>query len=232
MFGSWNWISNNSCGTRGTRIIICWDPNRVNLMVLKQSDQVIHCQGNITDKRSFFCSFVYASNHHVHRRELWSSLCTHKHFVSNIPWAVLGDFNVGLNMEDHSRGSSSVSIGMREFRDYVEKIGLEDLNRYGLHFTWNQRPHACSGILKKLDRVMINGSFLPKFSNASAEFLPYRISDHTPYVLKFPAQIVRKPKPFRLANFVTRNPKFHKMVANAWKTGKHGSKMFVVVTKM
>lgn len=55
---------------------------------------------------------------------------------------------------------------------------------------------------------MVNSSFLNKFSNASAEFQSYRISDHTPMLLEIPALIASKPRPFRLANFVTRNEKF------------------------
>lgn len=47
IFGLRDWVSNNSSSTRGTRIIVGWDPNRANVMVLSQTDQVIHCQVNI-----------------------------------------------------------------------------------------------------------------------------------------------------------------------------------------
>lgn len=55
---------------------------------------------------------------------------------------------------------------------------------------------------------MVNGAFLNKFSNACAEFQPYRISDHTPMILKIPVAHNVKSRPFRLANFVTRKDKF------------------------
>lgn len=130
-------MSNNQQGSRGTRIIVGWDMNRTNLMVLSQSDQVIHCVFIIVDNKSFFCSFVYAGNSHAHRKELWSNLCMHKLMVGNSPWVILGDFNVGLNIEDHSIGSSGITLGMREFKDCIDDLGVEDLNSTGLHFTWN-----------------------------------------------------------------------------------------------
>ncbi|GJT86927.1 hypothetical protein Tco_1068644 [Tanacetum coccineum] len=43
VLGRWEWVSNNSAGSGGTRIIVWWDPNYVNVMVLEQSAQVIHC---------------------------------------------------------------------------------------------------------------------------------------------------------------------------------------------
>lgn len=120
-------------------------------MMLGQTDQVIHYQVMIIfENKCFFCSFVYAGNTIDKRRELWRDLCLHKRMVSNNPWIVLGDFNVGLNLEDHSRSSLGITLGMREFRDCIEKIEVEDLHQSGLHYTWNQRPHASSGILKKL----------------------------------------------------------------------------------
>lgn len=79
VFGRWDWVSNNQIGARGTRIIVGWDPNCTNVMVLSKSDQVIHCQVHIiANNKSFFCSFVYASNKHTHRRELWRNLSMHK----------------------------------------------------------------------------------------------------------------------------------------------------------
>lgn len=84
----------------------------------------------------------------------------HCRFVRDNPWAVLGNFNAILNVEDTSSGSSSYSLSMREFRECVEDIGVVDVQGTGLHFTWNQRPQADSGILRKIDRIMCNGDFL------------------------------------------------------------------------
>lgn len=116
----------------------------------------------------------------------------HKQMVGNRPWIILGDFNVGLNIEDHSVGSTGINIGMREFRECVESLGIVDLNSSGLHYTWNQRQNANTGILKNLDKAMVNNSFLSIFPNSCACFQPHRISDRTPVMVTIPTSLVSK----------------------------------------
>lgn len=83
---------------------------------------------------------------------------------------------------------------MNEFRDCVEKIQVEDINRSGLHYTWNQKRNANNGILKKIDRIMGKEYFLHRYSNASAKLQTYRNSDHSPAFLKIPMIITHQPK--------------------------------------
>lgn len=140
-------------------------------MVVHQSDQVMHCWVQIiANNKWVYCSFVYVGNKYTQRRELWKELSMHKRVVDSKPWMVLGDFNVGLNFEDSRHDTSSLSIGMSEFHECVEHIGVEDINQSGMHSTWNQRPNATSGILKKLDLVIGNGEFISSFVNAYAVF--------------------------------------------------------------
>ena len=80
--------------------------------------------------------------------------------MHNSPWIVMGDFNSALYVEDQLHGSSTPSIGMREFFECVQHNELVDIQGHGLQFTWNQRPKKGVGILKKIDRVMGNMHFL------------------------------------------------------------------------
>lgn len=75
---------------------------------------------------------------------------------------------------------------MQEFRECIEDIRMVDVHQSGFHYTWNQRPHSETGILKKLDRVMGNGEFIALFGESQAVFRPYRLSDHSPAILKIP----------------------------------------------
>lgn len=93
---------------------------------------------------------------------------------------------MSLNLEDSSACSSSIIMAMNEFKDCVEALYIEDINQTGLQFKWNQRPNSDMGILKKLDRVMANDKFINVFTNTYAEFCAYRISDHSPTILKVP----------------------------------------------
>ncbi|GJX07011.1 reverse transcriptase domain-containing protein, partial [Tanacetum coccineum] len=116
------------------------------------------------------------------RRHLWADLGVHKMVARGLPWILLGDFNVSLNIEDSLRGSSLMNSAMRDFKDCVKHIGVLDINCSGMQYTWNLKLRGKGGTLKKLDRVMGNIEFIDMFSGAYAIFQPYRISDHSPTV--------------------------------------------------
>lgn len=209
VFGNWKWTSNQMSCDRGTRIILGWNPNDVYIMILNQTNQVLHCLVNlINDKKQLYCSFVYAANKPIERRHLWKALHLHKHVVSGKPWVLLGDFNVALNIEDSKSGTSGFTRDMWEFKECVEDIEVGDINQTGVHYTWNQKPHGDLGILKKLDRIMGNTNFISDFPRAFASFQPYRISDHIPVVLRLPIINKSKPKPFKFINFITKKADF------------------------
>nr|GEU29963.1 hypothetical protein [Tanacetum cinerariifolium] len=194
VFKNWNWISNAMSCLKGTRIIVGWNQNDVDVAVIHQDPQVIHTRIWIkADRKEFFCSFVYAFNKYIHRRPLWKGLCLHKNYINNRPWCLLGGFNAPLFVEDTSIGSSSLDVTMREFKECVENMEVMDVQRTGLQYTWNQKPKGKDGILCKLDRVLANLEFLDVFMGAHAVFKPYRISDHSPVVLSIPS-LVKKLK--------------------------------------
>ncbi|GKD17093.1 RNA-directed DNA polymerase, eukaryota, reverse transcriptase zinc-binding domain protein [Tanacetum coccineum] len=201
----------------------------IDLVVLSQSSQVMHVQvrHKAMDK-VLYCSFIYASNNPIARRELCGDLAVHK----GMSWVLMGDFNVALNLEDSHSGSSQMSSAMIDFKDCVSAIDIMDINCTGLYYTWNQKPKSGSGILKKLDRVMGNLEFVDAFPGAHAIFQPYRISDHSPAVLKIPTLISSKPKPFKFFNFLTFKSKFLEVVADVWNRNVDGHNMFQVVSKM
>nr|GEU28765.1 hypothetical protein [Tanacetum cinerariifolium] len=95
---------------------------------------------------------------------------------------------------------------MCDFKDCVKKIEVIDINSYGLHFTWNQKPKGSNGILKKLDRIMA--------------------------VLKRPSLSVAKPKPFKFYNFLAHKDKFSEVVTSTWCNQISGHVMFQVTQKM
>ncbi|GJR59307.1 putative RNA-directed DNA polymerase [Tanacetum coccineum] len=96
----------------------------------------------------------------------------------------------------------------------------------------NQKPRSGGGVLKKLDRIMGNMEFIDTFPGAYDVFQPYRISDHSPEVLKIPSLMIQNPKPFKFFNFLTFKCKFLDVVAEQWNVNTEGYHMFGVVTKM
>ncbi|XP_071738894.1 uncharacterized protein [Rutidosis leptorrhynchoides] len=209
VFYAWDWTSNSNKCVGGTRIMLGWNPAIVQSMVLASTNQVIHCQIRM-----------------VHDLEM------HAKFVGNNPWVILGDFNASLSIDETTAGSSCMTLAMREFMECVNNIQVCDINNMGMKFTWNQKPHAKTGILKKIDRVLGNDSFLSNYVNAYAIFQPYRISDHSPSILKIPSSIHKKPKMFRFSNYVADQDGFIDCVKAGWDVNIMGYSMFLLVKKL
>nr|GFA71298.1 hypothetical protein [Tanacetum cinerariifolium] len=134
-------------------------------------------------------------------------------------------------------GDSVMTTDMMEFHDCINKIEVDDLCKTGLHFTWTKnlqetRASNMTGILKKLDRVMINEDFIKQYPQAHAKFLPYVISDHTPDILCIPTSIKKKVKPLRFSNFLTNKLEFIDIVKENWKLEVPGYFMYQVVMKL
>ena len=233
VFPNWKWSSNSDLCNRGARILLGWDPCIVDLMILAQSDQVIHSQIFLKDeKKMLFVSFIYAHNHYIDRRALWSNLSRHKRFILDKPWCILGDFNATLSISDSIVGTSGKSTSMREFSDCINDIGCMDIKQIGLEFTWNQKPRGADGILRKLDRIMAELEFLKVFVGATAVFKPYISSDHSPAILKLPTKAKFKPKPFKFANLLVLDKKFKDVVRDIWEEQVTGFSMYQVVQKL
>ncbi|XP_021985734.1 uncharacterized protein LOC110881902 [Helianthus annuus] len=188
-------------------------------MILAQTNQVVHTQIVYKlYKKSLFCSFVYAENHYKDRRELWDDLCQHQLFVCNKPWTIMGDFNATLEMDDTLTGTSSISIGTREFKECVNAIDVFDVNSSGFHYTWTNKQKSENAIFKKIDRVLGNVHFIDLFPGAAARFLPYRVSEHTPCILVLPNVERNKPKPFKFVNLIAEKGGFLEEVKRVWET--------------
>ncbi|GJW99506.1 hypothetical protein Tco_0183420 [Tanacetum coccineum] len=209
VFRCWEWTSNVALCSRGCRIIVGWNVDVVHLMVISQSSQALHVKVfHKATNKTMFCSFIYTGNLQFERRVLWSELKLNKLAVRGLPWVLMGDFNVALNMEDIYAGSSSLNSAMYEFKDCASKIEVMDINSLGIHYTWNQKPKGGSGIQKKLDRIMGNMEFMDMFPGAFAIFQPYRILDHSPA------------------------SKFSEVIEQQWSVNVEGHNMFKVVSKL
>ncbi|GJX82852.1 hypothetical protein Tco_0332333 [Tanacetum coccineum] len=203
LFKQWQWTSNGLMCSKGSRIILGWNPDIVNVVVVSFDAQVMHvCVYFKADKKELFCSFVYAHNRYLHRRDLWNNLATHKNYIRNRTWYC------------------------------VEAIEVSDVNSMGLRFTWNQKPKGKHGTLKKVERIMANLDFYSSFVGSSAVFQPYRLSDHSLAVLRIPMESISNPRPFKFYNLLVHNNRFKDIVANGWNVSVSGFWMFKVVKRL
>ncbi|GJZ47930.1 RNA-directed DNA polymerase, eukaryota, reverse transcriptase zinc-binding domain protein, partial [Tanacetum coccineum] len=215
----WEWVSNSVHSTNGCRIMIGWDKDKVDVMVVHMTRQVMLVVIKIIKlKQKVFCSFVYASNSGIERRSMWNELRRFKAITSGCPWIFMGDFSVTLNLEEHFGGGSKVNSDMQDFGDCVNDIEVGDVNCTLLFCTWIKSPSKLeTSILKKLDRVMVNSDFIDHYGNANARFLPFLISDHSSVVLHIPNTLEKKKNSFRFSNFVADKEEFIDVVKSEWK---------------
>ncbi|GKB41569.1 RNA-directed DNA polymerase, eukaryota, reverse transcriptase zinc-binding domain protein [Tanacetum coccineum] len=95
--------------------------------------------------------------------------------------------------KEHFNGGSGSNNDMQEVRDLVNTLEVDDLCSSGFFYTWTKslKNPNCS-TLKKLDRILMNDSFITKYCRAHGIFLPYLISDHSPGLLIFPEGLPKK----------------------------------------
>ncbi|GKD92488.1 RNA-directed DNA polymerase, eukaryota, reverse transcriptase zinc-binding domain protein [Tanacetum coccineum] len=163
------------------------------------------------------CRIIYAANSRKEKKLLWKELGRCKGFIKDKPWVLMGDWNVSLNIKDHSEGGSYKTNDMIDFQECLGKIKVKDLNCSGIHFTWVQsRQNPNSGILKKIDRVLGNVEFMNQFTNSHATFLQHLSSDHKPAILVIPEKKKRKNTTFRFFNFIADKTKFLSTMQEKW----------------
>nr|GEZ23686.1 hypothetical protein [Tanacetum cinerariifolium] len=113
VFRNWDWSSNANVCTKGCRIIVGWNKDIVDVVVISISNQTMHTKIiHKSNQKPIFCTFVYVGNNQKERRLLWHNLDVYHSMVSGIPWTLLGDFNVALNIEDNLTGGSAMTSAM------------------------------------------------------------------------------------------------------------------------
>ena len=229
----WKFITNSEPHSVD-RIWVGWNPDKVPLTVSLSNQQIIHAFISSTDHSvSFEASFIYGLNTVHDRRLLWRDMRLIGASSNGNPWICLGDFNVVLQQQDIFGGNQGRDRGIEEFTDIIYSTCLVDLRFIGLYFTWNnKRTNQEQFIMKKLDRVLINQSWLDKFPTAFAEFLPPGISDHSPALVNITPAASRKGKTFRFYNYWSSLENFSKHVGDSWSIPIEGNFQFQLCHKL
>ena len=97
------------------RILILWDPNKVQLELVDMSPQVIHCKASCkVTSITFHISFVYMYLFVVSRRPLWLNL---REFGARClgPCLLLGNFNSILRAEEKCNGLPVFEYETKDF---------------------------------------------------------------------------------------------------------------------
>ncbi|OMO51164.1 reverse transcriptase [Corchorus capsularis] len=184
--------------------------------------QCITCHITYNSKKFYF-SAVYGANNEGDRRNLWSYLLQTATTIGADPWLVVGDFNVISRIKESSEfnGTQIAGCDISDFNSCISQLDLVDHAYSGPLFTWwNKRDEG--SISKKLDRALVNFSWLEAYQNSIVEFLAPEVSDHCAILVKLDSQNFSPPKPFRFFNFWTKHDNFMATVKQSWPQPVYG----------
>lgn len=120
---------------------------------------------------------------------------------------------------------------MLEFKEFILQAGLTDLNSSGHLFTWWDSS-ITSPILKKLDRCVVNSSWLSAFNLAHAHFGEKGLSDHCPVNIFMGIPREKIHRPFQFFQHLISAPGFMEAVNNARVCDFTGDPWYVLTSKL
>ena len=192
----WEFLFNYSNNCNG-RIWTAWDPSILSIHLLASSPQMMHLSVLIKESQTqLLMTLIYALNYANERVPLWEEINSIAPSAQQLPWIVLGDFNVVRHTSEKLGGDLSWTPDMDEFNCCCYTAELEDLQFRGNWFTWSNKCHS-KPISRKLDRVLINHNWTTCFPNAEAEFILPGVSDHSPAIVRLGMPLPRLRKPFK-----------------------------------
>ena len=99
------------------------------------------------------------------------------------PWALMGDFNAILKPSDRSRGDMNWYGHYHEFINCIQDTELIQVPFTGPKFSWHNGQQGRHTILKKLDWIFCNPSFLSTWLATHSKFLTRDLSDHSAMIM-------------------------------------------------
>ncbi|XP_062011852.1 uncharacterized protein LOC133728453 [Rosa rugosa] len=164
-------------------MVLLWNTRSINLEIIQPHDRFIHCRlTDLTLQHTSFITFVYAYPKKEKQLELWNTLATLQPPYNDC-WALIGDFNSILDLEEKLGGNQVVTRYMLKFSSFLNDLRLLSLRASGLPFTWTNKHEDDTLMFERLDRAYVNSNFLNDYPNLKLENLPIIGLDHGPICL-------------------------------------------------
>ncbi|XP_031737043.1 uncharacterized protein LOC116402131 [Cucumis sativus] len=127
---------------------------------------------------------------------------------------VMGDFNT-IRLHSEAFGGASNVGDMEEIDMDIREADLVEPAVQRNWFTWTNKIHGL-GLMRRLDRILVNDEGLSKWPNMRVNVLPWGISNHSP-ILVYPSnQRSQHVVSFRFFNHWVKESSFMDVVSSAW----------------
>ncbi|KAK7275607.1 hypothetical protein RIF29_16726 [Crotalaria pallida] len=208
------------------RIWIVWKPDIYEVSVEESGPQHVHCF--IRHKHipvEFFVTVVYGFNDEATRADLWDHLVDIGSSII-LPWTVCGDFNAVLNPAEKLGGQESDLNQIQAFRNCLISAHLLDMNYTSCYYTWTNNQDGQDRIFSKLDRVLINDRWMNCWPDVVSTFLHGGVSDHSPAIISWSQNNVKRKPSFMFFNMLSTDPDFIYLIEQSWGIEVQGCAMY------
>lgn len=182
------------------------------------------------NNETFCVTNVYAPTNHDQKPEFLNEL---KSIApdGNMPWIVLGDFNLMRYAFDKNNSNFRQSEADL-FNETIHDLALIELPLLDRRFTWSNNRDQPT--LQRIDRAFINTAWSSAFPDTSLSSITRFISDHVPLVVNVSTSIPR-PAVFRFENSWAFIPSARPTIESAWNSARNcsnGATAIVAATKI
>eukprot|EP00253_Pinus_taeda_P018460 PITA_18460 len=223
----------------GKRLVDCriskYDTNRnvnriLDKVVLEREED--NTPLHKVDKQIIVIYNVYAPNHFKGKERCWDDLKTNIDAEESYNIAFGGDFNIILHSFQKLGGSFSPDPYIAHLENLMQDHDLINVAPKNRRYTWRNRKLGKGNIMERLDKILINVTFLSSFSAGYATILPFSSSDHYPITLTLETHCSLGPIPFKYSSLWNFIPTVKEIVQNTWCQHVEGSPGYIWETKL
>ncbi|MQM12386.1 hypothetical protein Taro_045303 [Colocasia esculenta] len=149
-----------------------------------------------------------------------------------LPWLVVGDFNSVRYPQEKIGGRVLTASVLRDFNICIDSSSLLDLKSVGNTLSWCNRSTGARRIACRMDRALINHSWIDTFPDSFVHYGDQLLSDHAQLTINTEDAVVGGPKPFKFYNMWAQHASFRSIVQGAWNTKIQGTPLFVLCKKL
>eukprot|EP00253_Pinus_taeda_P030086 PITA_30086 len=210
-----------------------WNPNKFSLISESLNTHWILLKLQQLESKEIICLVnVYAPNNASEKKLCWDSIKNLADLENLENIIIAEDLSLTL-LSSEKRGGSIVRDPPREsVEDLMQEWDLIDIKLAIGKYTWSNKRVGPGHIAARLDRFLVQSSFLLLGLEARSHIFHSSISDHKPIslVLLIPKDL--GPIPFKFSSLWIKEKDFMEKIRDCWKKPIKGSTFFVWEEKL